>query len=124
ALSEGSVARAVAMLDPATAGLVAEDETLLARAHAPDWSRILKLADKLAGRDADPLYETALDTVFRFVAAEIDRRKAEPPHRLAALVEVCDKFARAAREAAIYNLDRRPLVLSLFADLAGTARAA
>jgi DNA polymerase-3 subunit delta' len=35
---------------------------------------------------------------------------------------VCDKIARAAREAATYNLDRRPLVLSLFGDLAGALR--
>ena len=124
ALGEGSVARAVALLDPATGGLVAEIETLLARREAPDWARVLKLAERLAGRDAEVQFEAALDTVFRFVAAELERRKHEPPHRLAALVEVCDKFARSAREAAIYNLDRRPLVLSLFADLAGTARAA
>ncbi|KAB1073144.1 DNA polymerase III subunit delta' [Methylobacterium planeticum] len=123
-LAEGSVARAVAMLDPATASLVAEVETLLARLEHPDWRRILTLADMLAARDADALFEASLDTVFRFVSAEIDRRRSEPPARLAALVEVCDKIARAARETATYNLDRRPLVLSLFGDLAGAVRAA
>jgi DNA polymerase-3 subunit delta' len=112
------------MLDPATAALVAEVETLLARLEHPDWRRILTLADKLAAREADPLFEASLDAVFRFVSAEIDRRRDEPPARLAALVEVCDKIARAAREAATYNLDRRPLVLSLFGDLAGAVRAA
>ncbi|GEP05123.1 DNA polymerase III subunit delta' [Methylobacterium oxalidis] len=124
ALSEGSVARAVAMLDPATAGLVTEVEALLAGIERPDWRRILALAEKLAGRDAEPLFEASLDTVYRFVSSELDRRRAEPPARLAALVEVCDKTARAAREAATYNLDRRPLVLSLFGDLAGAVRAA
>ncbi|HEV7438524.1 MAG TPA: DNA polymerase III subunit delta' [Methylobacterium sp.] len=123
-LAEGSVARAVAMLDPATATLVAEVETLLARLEHPDWRRILTLADKLAAREADALFEASLETVFRFVSAELDRRRAEPPARLAALVEVCDKIARAAREAATYNLDRRPLVLSLFGDLAGAVRTA
>ena len=54
--------------------------------------------------------------------AGLDRRRHESPARLAALVEVCDKIARAAREAATYNLDRRPLVLSLFGDLAGALR--
>ncbi|MDB5646711.1 DNA polymerase III subunit delta' [Methylobacterium sp.] len=123
-LSEGSVAGAVAMLDPATANLVAEVETLLARLDHPDWRRILALADKLSARESDELFAASLDTVFRFVSAELDRRRHEPPARLAALVEVCDKIARAAREAAIYNLDRRPLVLSLFGDLAGALRAA
>lgn len=124
ALSEGSVAQAMAMLDPATANLVAEVETLLARLDHPDWRRILALAEKLAGRDSDDLFAASLDTVFRFVSAELDRRAHEGPARLAALVEVCDKIARAAREAATYNLDRRPLVLSLFGDLAGALRAA
>jgi DNA polymerase-3 subunit delta' len=124
ALSEGSVARAVAMLDPATAALVAEVEALLARLDQPDWRRILALADRLAPREAEELFAASLDTVFRFVSTELDRRRHEPPARLAALVEVCDKIARAAREAATYNLDRRPLVLSLFGDLAGAVRAA
>ncbi|KQP32654.1 XRE family transcriptional regulator [Methylobacterium sp. Leaf102] len=124
ALSEGSVAQAMAMLDPATANLVAEVETLLARLDHPDWRRILALAEKLSGRDSDDLFAASLDTVFRFVSAELDRRAHEGPSRLAALVEVCDKIARAAREAATYNLDRRPLVLSLFGDLAGALRAA
>lgn len=124
ALSEGSVSRAVTLLDPPTAALVAEVEALLANLERPDWRRILKLAEKLAGRDAEALMEAGLDTVFRFVSAELDRRRHEPPARLAALVEVCEKFARAAREAATYNLDRRPLVLSLFGDLAGAVRTA
>jgi DNA polymerase III subunit delta' len=123
-LSEGSVAGAVAMLDPATANLIGEVETLLARLDHPDWRRILALAEKLSGRDSDALFATSLDTVFLFVSAELDRRRHESPARLAALVEVCDKIARAAREAATYNLDRRPLVLSLFGDLAGALRAA
>jgi DNA polymerase-3 subunit delta' len=123
ALAEGSVARAVAMLDPVRAGIVAETETLLARRAHPDWTRVLALAERLAGRDAEPLFEAAQETVQRVVSAELQARRHEPPARLAALVEVCDKFARAAREAAIYNLDRRPVVLALFADLAGATSA-
>ncbi|WP_457108055.1 DNA polymerase III subunit delta' [Methylobacterium sp. P5_C11] len=118
---EGSVARALAMLDPVTAGLVAEVETLLARARDPDWGRVLKLAETLAGRDAEARFEAAQDAVLRFVSAELDRRRGEPPARLAALVEVADRFGRVAREAAIYNLDRRPVVLSLFGALAEVA---
>ncbi|NEU11346.1 DNA polymerase III subunit delta' [Methylobacterium sp. BTF04] len=124
ALSEGSVAQGMAMLDANTANLVTEVETLLTRLDHPDWRRILALAEKLSGRESDEMFAASLDTVFRFVSAELDRRQHEGPARLAALVEVCDKIARAAREAAIYNLDRRPLVLSLFGDLAGALRPA
>ena len=37
-------------------------------------------------------------------------------------MEVCEKVARQAREVDVYNLDRRPLVLSLFDDLADAVR--
>ncbi len=116
-LAEGSVGRALGLVDPVTAGLVAEVETLLSRAANPDWGRVLKLAETLAGRDGEERFAAAGDAVLRFVSAELDRRQGEPVQRLAALVEVCEKFARSAREAASYNLDRRPVVLSLFADL-------
>ncbi len=118
-LAEGkvSVGRALGLVDPVTAGLVAEVETLLSRSATPDWGRVLKLAETLAGRDGEERFAAAGgDAVLRFVSAELDRRQGEPVARLAALVEVCEKFARSAREAATYNLDRRPVVLSLFAD--------
>ncbi|MFE1602292.1 DNA polymerase III subunit delta' [Methylobacterium sp. ID0610] len=115
ALSEGSVSRALGLLDPATLALVDEVEALLT---VPDWRRVLALAERLNSRDADALYETTLDTVQRHLAAEIGRRLAEPPARLAALADASERIARAAREAAIYNLDRRPVILSLFEEVA------
>ncbi len=118
---EGSVARALAMLDPVTAGLVAEIETLLARARTPDWGRVLKLAETPGG----PRRRGAVrGRPGRGPALRLGRDRPAPgraPARLAALVEVADRFGRAAREAAIYNLDRRPVVLSLFEDLAAVA---
>lgn len=121
ALSEGSVARAVALLDPATAAVEAEVSALLVDLPEPDGRRVLKLAETLAGRDAEKLLATALDAIQRHVAAEIDRRQGEGPARLLALVEAAERIAAAAREAAIYNLDRRPLVLAAFQDLAEAA---
>lgn len=122
ALSEGSVARAVAMLDPVTARLIDEVGALLAGLPAPEWRRVLKLAEGLTGREAEDRFSILLETVERFVAAEIDRRQGEGPARLARLVEAADRIASSAREAAIYNLDRRPLVLSLFGALEGAMR--
>ena len=93
---------------------------------APDWAEALSpVASKVTALGsflreemaAGHPYLPAGDAVLRFVSAELERRQGEPVHRLAALVEVCEKFARSAREAASYNLDRRPVVLSLFADL-------
>ena len=118
ARSEGSVARAVALLDPATAAVEAEISALLAGLHEPDGRRVLKLAETLAGRDAEPLLATALDAMQRHVAAEIDRRQSEGPARLLGLVEAAERIATAARDAAVYNLDRRPLILMAFRELA------
>jgi DNA polymerase-3 subunit delta' len=113
-LSEGSVARALDLLDPDTIGVVDEVEALLDQGDRPDWRRALRLAERLAGREADALYAAALDTVQRRLAAEIERRQGEPPSRLAALADAAERAAKAAREAQVYNLDRRPVVLSLF----------
>ena len=118
ALSEGSVARAVALLDPATAAVETEVSALLAGLPEPDGRRVLTLAETLAGRDAEPLLATALDAMQRHVAAEIDRRQGEGPARLLGLVEAAERIATAAREAAVYNLDRRPLILMAFRELA------
>ena len=83
-----------------------------------DGRAVLGLAEDLARKDAGPLYELALDTVERWVGERIRVGAGAGAARLAPLVEVCEKVARTAREIDIYNLDRRPLVLSLFDDLA------
>jgi DNA polymerase-3 subunit delta' len=43
--------------------------------------------------------------------------------RLAPYALVWEKLGEAARETEIFNLDKRPLVLSLFADLAAAIQA-
>ncbi|MCE4224783.1 DNA polymerase III subunit delta' [Methylobacterium sp. C25] len=122
ALGEGSVSRSVSFLDSATAGVVREVRMLLSNPHDPDWRRVLKLADTVSGRDADELFGAALDTLQRFLSSEIDRRKGEGAAQLLALVEAAERIGEKSREAAVYNLDRRPLVLSLFGEVAGALR--
>jgi DNA polymerase-3 subunit delta' len=56
------------------------------------------------------------------VSDRLRAKAAAGPARLAPLVEVCENVARAAAEVDIYNLDRRPLVLSMFGDLAEAVR--
>ena len=111
------------MLDPTTQSLMAEVQALLAGSSAPDWRRILKLAETLGGREAEEAFALVLDSVQRFVGDEIDRRKGEGPARLVRLVEAAERIGAAARAAAIYNLDRRPVVLSAFSELAGAMQA-
>ncbi|KAA2241116.1 DNA polymerase III subunit delta' [Salinarimonas soli] len=123
-LSEGSARRCLEMLDPARARLVESVRAMLDRLPEQDLKRVLTLAESLAKKDAEADYELALETVERWIGDRISAAAGAGPARLAPLVEVCDKIRRSAREVDVYNLDRRPLVLTLFGDLADAVRAA
>ena len=118
ASSEGSVPRAVALLDPAAVTLSAEIGALLADLRQPDWRRIAKLAESLGGRDSDDALLMLREALQRFVSEEIERRKTHRPAALVSLVEAADRIESSARAATVYNLDRRALVLSMFGELA------
>ncbi|HEY8383527.1 MAG TPA: DNA polymerase III subunit delta' [Microvirga sp.] len=121
-LGEGSVRRTLAMLDKDRIAFVDRIRRALDALPQLEAKGVLALAEQVARRDADETYELALDTVERWVSERLHERAALGPARLAPLVEVCDKLARQAREIDTYNLDRRPLVLSLFDDLADAVR--
>jgi DNA polymerase-3 subunit delta' len=121
-LGEGSVRRTLAMLDPDKIALVTEIARSLDALPRVEGKRVLALAESLQRREADETYALVLDTVERWLGRLLHERAAEGPARLAPLVEVCDKVARSAREIDAYNLDRRPLVLALFDDLAEAVR--
>ncbi len=95
-----------------------------------DWLAVHALADQIAGRDGLADYETLMITILDWLAGTL-RTRAEtgdsgerfPLNRLAPLAEVWEKVAEAARETEVLNLDKRPLVLSIFADLAAAAQA-
>ncbi len=121
-LGEGSVRRTLEMLDEDKLAFVAQVTQALDALPRTEPKRVLALAESLARRDADETYELALDTVQQWVSRRLEAQAALGAARLAPLVEVCDKVARQAREVDVYNLDRRPLVLSLFDDLAEAVR--
>jgi DNA polymerase-3 subunit delta' len=121
-LGDGSVRRTLEMLDTDKVSFVASINDTLDALPRIEPKKILSLAESLSRRDADENYELALDTVDRWLSRHLDRHAALGPARLAPLVEVCEKIARQAREIDIYNLDRRPLVLTLFDDLAEAVR--
>ncbi len=121
-LAEGSVRRAVEMLDEDTRALVVEVSAMLEALPRVDGKRVLALAESLSRRNADDAYGLTLDTVASWVSKELTAKAPAGAARLAPLVEVCENVARAATDVDIYNLDRRPLVLSMFGDLAEAVR--
>jgi DNA polymerase-3 subunit delta' len=122
ALAEGSVRRAIEMLDDDRSSLLTTVSTLLETLPRVDSKRVLALAETLARRDAEDAFALTLDTMSRWVSNELETKASLGASRLAPLVEVCEKVARAATEVDVYNLDRRPLVISMFGDLAEAVR--
>ncbi|MDJ1156793.1 DNA polymerase III subunit delta' [Chelatococcus sp. SYSU_G07232] len=122
ALAEGSVRRAVGLLDAETIALVERVRAVLERLPEQDLAGLYLLAEDLAGRDAEDDFAVVLETIADWIATTVRGRAGEGASRLAPLVEVWEKSARAAREAQVLNLDRRPLVLAIFGDLAEAVR--
>ena len=82
------------------------------------------LGDALGGSDRVAL-AAFVDSVDRWVSARLradDANANANLPRLARLAEVWEKINRAARETEIYNLERKPLVFSVFGLLAEATR--
>lgn len=122
AQSDGSVGRALDLLDPQRLALLQEVAALLALLPNPPMQRVLSLGEKLSQRGGESGFDLTLDAVQRWASDRIRNRAALGAHRLAPLAELCDKVADAARAVETYNLDRRPFVLSMFGDLAEVIR--
>lgn len=117
ALADGSVRRAISRLDPETAALIGGTRGLLARLPDMDIPGVLAMSDQLAGRAAEADFAVFMETIEDWVRQLLHANLAAGAHRLAPLAEVWDKTSRAVRETDALNLDRRPLVLSIFQDL-------
>ena len=120
--ADGSVRRALDMVDEDRIALAREVEVLLDALPGIDLGRVATLAEAIARKSGEERLSLVLDTVLAWIAGRARAGAALGPARLAPLAEVWEKTTRAAREAEIFNLDRRPLVLSLFGDLAQALR--
>jgi len=118
----GSVKAALKLIDPATLSIIEHVEKILERLPNLDRVELLQMAEGLVGRERSNDYHTVVETVQNWIADQCRNRAGEGGHRLAPLAEVWEKSARAAGEVDRYNLDRRPFLLSLFADLAEAVR--
>lgn len=117
ALAEGSVRRALRFAEAGTIKLV---EALLSRLDAlpeVEMRALLALADDVAGKAGEAQFALLLETVQGWISERLNADAGAGVRRLAPLAEVWDKLARAARDVETFNLDRRPLVLTLFHDL-------
>jgi DNA polymerase-3 subunit delta' len=120
AASGGSVGRALALLEGDALELHRQVGTLLAGLPSLDPRALHALGDEIAGTEAATL-AAFMDAVNSWLSARLDSGFRDA-HGLAQVAEVWENVNRAAREAETYNLDRKPLVFSVFDQLATIAR--
>ena len=120
AAADGSVARALALLDKGALALRQQALDHLDRLPALDAKALHALGEALAGTDPQPL-AAFVDTVNVWLSQRVDGGRAEIG-RLARLAEAWQRVNEAARDAETYNLERKPLVFNVFGLLAEATR--
>jgi DNA polymerase III subunit delta' len=113
--ADGSIARAVALLEGEGLALRQQVIDALARLPNTDARALHALAEKLAGTDPQ-LLAAFMDLVNGWLSQRVGRGEREA----AALARVAESWKRInanARDVEAYNLDRKPFVFSVFDEL-------
>jgi DNA polymerase-3 subunit delta' len=121
AAADGSVGRALSLLEGDTLELRQQVVGLLDRLPTLDTRALHALGDEIAGTHAETL-AVFMDAVNEWLSIRLSS-SAQAGSSLAKVAEVWTSVNRAARQAEAYNLDRKPLVFSVFGQLAEAARA-
>jgi DNA polymerase III subunit delta' len=123
AASEGSVAQALTLLGGDALKLQQRTAAMLAKLPNVDPRELHALGDSLPLSDRAAL-SAFIDGIDRWLSERLrlDGRSNANLPRLARLAEVWEKVARAARDTQDYNLERKPLVFSVFSMLAEATR--
>jgi DNA polymerase III subunit delta' len=120
AVADGSVVRALTLLDEEALTLRQQALDVLARLPAIDPADLHALGDALAGTDPQPL-AAFVDAVNAWLAQRLDGGRGDLA-RLNRLAEASEHINAAARDAEMYNLERKPLVFNVFGLLAEATR--
>ncbi len=118
--ADGSVGRALTLLEGDALELRRQVIGLLERLPQLDPRALHALGDEIAGTEAETL-AAFMDAVNGWLSARLQGGAADG-QRLARVAEVWHSVNHAAREAEAYNLDRKPFVFSVFGQLAEAAR--
>ncbi|NGX96720.1 MAG: DNA polymerase III subunit delta' [Candidatus Afipia apatlaquensis] len=120
--AEGSVARALTLLGGQSLGLHQRTLELLNRLPQLDQRALHALGDALPLNDRVGL-KAFVDTIDRWLTGHLHAPDAGSNlPRLARLAEVWEKINSAARDTESFNLERKPLVFSVFGMLAEATR--
>jgi DNA polymerase-3 subunit delta' len=120
AASSGSVSRALALLDGPALALRQRVIDAIGQLPNPDPRALHALADSIGG--ADPATLTAfMDLVNGWLSQRLAGGTGDAAS-LARIAAAWDKVNRHAREVDAYNLERKPFVFSVFAELSTVGR--
>ena len=119
-LAEGSVGRAVGLLDGSALALRQRILELLGQLPNPDPRALHGLGEAIGGTDPKPL-EAFMDMINSWLSARIEMG-TQGTAQMARVAEIWDNVNRAARDVETYNLERKPLVFAIFGALAEAAR--
>ena len=114
-----SVARAISLYDGPSLAIREKIAGMLAALPQTDGQALHALSDQLARAD-DAIYAGFTDSVRDWLTARLG--DGGSTRKLARVSDIWEKFNRASAETDAFNLDRKPLVFSTFALLAGAAR--
>ena len=120
AAAGGSVARAIALSGGPMLTLRDQVEELLARLPAIDGNALHALGEELDRGDRSLLAVFA-DTIREWLSARLDVPGSDLA-RLARDAELWERLNTATRDAMTYNLERKPLVFTMFGLLADASR--
>jgi DNA polymerase III subunit delta' len=119
AAADGSVARAIALCGGPLLAVRDKVFDLMARLPSTDARALHALGESL-DRAEEGAFETFVDTVRGWLSAQLARDNE--PRRAIRAAQAWEAVNRAAAEVKVYNLDRKPLVFTVFGLLAEVAR--
>ena len=119
AAAEGSVARAISLLDGSALALRQRVLDLFAQLPDPDPRALHALGDALGGSEPKTL-AAFMDLVNGWLSGRLTG--VPLARQMARTADVWEKVNRAARDVETYNLERKPLVFAVFGLLAEAAR--
>jgi DNA polymerase-3 subunit delta' len=120
AAAEGSVRRAVELLDANALDLRERIMALLDALPAIDPHALHAVGDRMYGTDPNTL-AAFVDAVNAWLAARIGSGRQDPA-LLNRIAGIWQRFNQAARDVDTFNLERKPLVFNVFGWLAEASR--
>lgn len=120
--ADGSVRRALTLLDEDIAAAGALTRQLLDQLPALNWPKIMGLADMVAGRKGDAAFAACEYAIRGWLAHTVHAHTGQGATAVAPLAELWESIGRGLSTLDAYNLDRRPFITGLFSDMAEAMR--